>query len=469
MSAESDFVNNTWSSRATFLLAAVGSSVGLGNFWRFPYEAGENGGGAFVIVYLACVLLVAMPLVVCELLIGRRGGLSAIGSVRKVAKDEGRTGLWSLVGWLGMLASVILLSFYSVIAGWIIMYLPKLAFLSIDTVVVGGETIVTAGEAVADRTAQTGAMFGNLLSDWKGQLLGHTIFMILTASIVYRGLHSGIEAAIKILMPTFFIMLFLLAVYALFVGDAMAGLQFLFTPDFSKITPDVMINALGHSFFSIGVGGAIMITYGSYLKRSVKIGQSAVIISLSDTLIAITAGILIFPLVFKFGLEPSAGPGLLFVTMPIAFAEMEFGRFIGVFFFLLALVAALTSSISMMEIFVRWTEEKGIARHKAVFFGSAGIWALGLLTVFSSTYLKDMKLLDKNPFDFFDFLTGSVMLPLGGLLVAVFIGWFVSRETLRDELDMTDGQFSLWRFVTRFIAPVAIFGILLLKLGVIGG
>lgn len=456
-----------WSSRATFLLAAVGSSVGLGNFWRFPYEAGENGGGAFVIVYLACVFLVAMPLVVCELLIGRRGGLSASGSARKVALDEGRSGLWSIVGWVGMLATFILFSFYSVIAGWLIVYIPKLAMLSVDAVAVGGETIATMGEAVVDRTGRSGKVFADLLVNWKAQLMGHTIFIILTVSIVYRGLHSGIEAAIKILMPIFFIMLVLLAGYSLIVGDAAAGLRFLFTPDFSKITPDVMINALGHSFFSIGVGGAIMITYGAYLEKDVKIGQSAVIITVADTLIAITAGLLIFPLVFKFGLEPNAGPGLLFVTMPIAFAEMQFGAVIGVAFFSLALVAALTSTISMLEIFVRWAEEKGLPRHKAALYCGVAVWTLGLATVFSSTYLKDVKINDLNPFDFFDFITGSVLLPLGGLLAAIFVGWFLSKETLRDELAMTAGQFSLWRFTTRFIAPVAVIGILLLKLEVI--
>jgi NSS family neurotransmitter:Na+ symporter len=212
-----------------------------------------------------------------------------------------------------------------------------------------------------------------------------------------------------------------------------------------------------------------MITYGAYLRKDVKIGQSAVIITLADTLIAITAGILIFPLVFQYGLEPDAGPGLLFVTMPIAFAEMEIGAIIGPVFFFMALIAALTSAISILEIFARWGEEKGMARHMSTMVGGIGVWTLGLATVFSSTYLKDVKLLDKNPFDFFDFLTGSILLPLGGFLVAVFVGWVLSRETLRDELLMTAGQFSLWRFVTRYIAPIAVAGILLLKLGVIGG
>lgn len=461
--------NNTWSSRATFLLAAVGSSVGLGNFWRFPYEAGENGGGAFVIVYLACVLFVAMPLVVCELLIGRRGGLSAVGSAKKVAIDEGRSGSWSILGWLGMIAAFMLLSYYSVIAGWIIAYLPKLATLSVNGIAPGTETIVTAGEAAVDRTVRTGVMFNDLLLDWKTQLICHTIFMAMTVAIIWRGLHKGIEAAIKILMPSFFIMLFILAGYALVVGDAAAGLKFLFTPDFSKINADIMIKALGHSFFSIGVGGAIMITYGAYVGRDIKIGQSAVIISLSDTLIAITAGILIFPLVFGFGLEPNAGPGLLFVTLPVAFAEMRFGAIVGPVFFLLALVAALTSAISILEIFVRWVEEYlGLPRHKAALYSGLAVWTLGLATVFSPTYLKDVKLLGKNPFDFLDFLTGSLFMPIGGLLIAVFIGWFVSRDALRDELDMTSGQFSLWRFVIRYIAPFAVFGILLLQLGVIG-
>lgn len=474
MTAESDFVNNTWSSRMTFLLAAVGSSVGLGNFWRFPYEAGENGGGAFVIVYLFCVLFVAMPLVVCELFIGRRGGRSVVGSVVKVAKDDGRSGMWSIIGWMGMTAAFILLSYYSVIAGWVIAYIPKLMTLSLQSaapiVEQAGAIVESGAGGVQDpRVKETHDMFVALLMNWKVQLLCHTLFMTLTVSVVWRGLHQGIEAAIKILMPAFFIMLFILAGIALWIGNAAEGLAFLFKPDFSKITPDVMINALGHSFFSIGVGGGIMITYGAYLERKIKIGQSAVLISLSDTVIAITAGILIFPIVFAFGLDSAAGPGLLFEVLPVAFAEMQFGHVIGPVFFILALVAALTSSISILEIFVRFAEDKlSMPRHVAALSAGITVWTLGLATVFSPTYLSDVIILNRNPFDFLDFLTGSILLPVGGLLIAIFVGWFVKWDTLRDELDLTPGQFSLWINVTRFIAPLAVFGILLLKLGVFG-
>lgn len=460
--------DNTWTSRITFLLAAVGSSVGLGNFWRFPYEAGENGGGAFVLVYLGCVCLVAIPLVVSELMIGRRGQMSAVGSTRKVAKEDGRSGIWAIVGLVGSVAAFILLSYYSVIAGWVIAYIPKLATLEVTGGVSGTEAVVTAGNTVLEPSAITGKMFGDLLVSWQQQLFYHTLFMLMTVGIVWRGLHRGIEAAINILMPSFFIMLALLAGYALFMGDAARAVNFLFSPDFSKITPDVMINALGHCFFSIGVGGAIMITYGSYLEKSVSIGQSAIIISLSDTLIAITAGLLIFPLVFQYGLEPDAGPSLMFVTLPIAFAEMPFGHLLGPLFFILALVAALTSAISILEIFVRWAEEHGIKRHKGAFLSGFSIWLLGLATVFSPTKLANFKIMDMQPFDFLDFLSGSVLLPLSGLLVAIFVGWVLSGDAVRAELSMKDGQYSLWRFVTRFVAPVCVFGILLLKLGVIG-
>lgn len=467
-SAQSDLLNNTWTSRITFLLAAVGSSVGLGNFWRFPYEAGENGGGAFVLVYLGCVFLVAIPLVVCELMIGRRGGLSAVGSTRKVAKMDGRSGLWGIVGLVGAIAAFVLLSYYSVIAGWVIAYIPKLATLQVNAGAIDAQTVVTAGENAVDRTAITGKMFGDLMVNWKAQLLFHSLFMIMTVSIIWRGLHKGIEAAIKIMMPAFFIMLALLAGYALVMGDAGRAVNFLFTPDFSKITPDVMINALGHCFFSIGVGGGIMITYGSYLDRSVNIGQSAVIISLSDTVIAVTAGLLIFPLVFQYGLEPDSGPNLMFVTLPIAFAEMPFGHVLGPLFFVLALVAALTSAISILEIFVRWAEEHGVPRHQAAFGSGFLIWLLGLATVFSPTFLKDVKIDGMEPFTFLDFLSGSVLLPLSGLLVAIFVGWILSKEKVKEELGLTDGQYSLWLFVTRFVAPLCVFGILLLKLGVLG-
>jgi NSS family neurotransmitter:Na+ symporter len=396
-----------------------------------------------------------MPLVICEFVIGRRGGLNAVGSMRAVAKAEGASKKWAFVGWLGMATGLVILSYYSVIAGWIIAYLPKLAFVSADL--------------IGDRATHSGLVFGELLQDWKAQAIGHSIFMLLTIAIVWRGLNKGIEVAINILMPAFFIMLFLLALYALVVGDALAGLTFLFRPDFSLITPDVMINALGHSFFSIGVGSAIMITYGSYLKKDVKIGQSALIISLADTTIAITAGILIFPLVFQYGLEPNAGPGLLFVTLPVAFAQMPFGNIIGVTFFVLALVAALTSAISMLEIFVRWaTDRSSWSRHTATLAGGLGVWAFGFFTVLSPTTLSNVKILNRTPFDLFNFLTGSVMLPISGLLVAVFVGWFISKKSLRDELDLSATHFFLWRTVVKFIVPVAVFGILLLKLGVIG-
>lgn len=462
MQAASGKAHEHWSSRFTFIMAAVGSAVGLGNFWRFPYEAGTNGGGAFVIVYLVCVAIIAVPIIICELAIGRRAGLSAVASTRKAAVDEGKSPGWQVAGWVGMCASLLVLSFYSVIAGWLVAYIPLIAsgtFTGADAAVAGQQL-----DALHDNPAL--------------MIVTHTAFMALTIFIVLRGLHKGIEVVVNILMPLFFVLIVLMAGYAMVIGAPGEALAFLFTPDFSKITPAVVISAIGQAFFSVSVGVAVMLTYGAYLDKEVHIPKSAAIIALADTGVAIVAGMMIFSIVFGFGLDPAAGPGLVFVTLPVAFGQMPLGTVIGTVFFILALVAAITSSISMLEIFVAYAEEhKFLPRRRAAIIGGGSIWLLGMGSVFSftksyawSTFypLNFIPMFaGKNWFDVTDTLTDSIMLPVGGLLIAVFSGWVVSKKMFRDEIRLHGTAFNVWHFLVRYVAPVTLVGVLMARLGIL--
>lgn len=441
-----------WSSRAAFILAAIGAAVGLGNFWRFPYTAGENGGGAFVIVYLACVALVALPILVAELFVGRRGGTDAVGSVRNVAIADARTPAWAAFAWIGMIAAFLILTFYSVIAGWIIAYIPEAA-------------MGTFGGLTAE---ESGAKFGALLDNPVLLVVCHAAFMAITVFIIARGLHKGIELAVEILMPAFFLMLLGVVGYSIYAGDIGEALQFLFHVDFSKITIEVVLEAIGQAFFSIGVGTAIMLTYGAYLQEDAHIMRASGYISFSDSLVAILAGFAIFPIVFQYGLDPAGGPGLIFVTLPVAFGEMPFGQIFGTAFFVLALFAALTSSISLLEIPVRrLIEHHGVTRPKAAMVLGGIAWFVGLGSLFSFNIWKQWFPLgfvpafsEKTLFDLIDFLTANVMLPLAGLLTALFAGWSLSRAVSEEELSLSPGIFRIWRFAIRFIAPISVASVL---------
>lgn len=429
-----------WSSRFTFLMAAIGSSVGLGNFWRFPYTAGEGGGAAFVLVYLACIVLAAYPLLVAEYAVGRRAGLSAVESTAQIARDSGRSGAWAVVGWVGMVAIFLILTFYSVIAGWVIAYIPKTFaghFNGLDGEAITAEFLrYVPGEAS--------------FSPWP-VAFAHTVFMALTTFIVARGLHGGIEKVVNVLMPAFFVMLLGIVAYGAVVGDFLAALGFLFTPDFSKITPAVAQSALGQAFFSVGVGGSLMITYGAYLNKSQNIPRSAGIVAGADTLVAIVAGLAIFPFVFAYALEPSAGPGLFFVTLPNAFAQMPAGQIVGGVFFTLAFFAALTSSISLLEVAVSWAEERPPFNGRIPAAVGLGVlaWAIGMASVLVPGFL-----------DLADNITGKIMLPLGGLLMAVLAGWIAEKSLLTKELaEGGDGSprfFAAWRFLVRWVSPIGV-------------
>lgn len=427
-----------WSSRFAFLMAAIGSAVGLGNLWRFPFMTGQNGGAAFVFVYIICVIFIAYPILMGELSIGRHKGLSAVGSTKQLAKDIGKSGGWSIVGWVGVLAGFSILTTYSVIAGQVMAY-SVMAFL--------GEFTQSANEA-----AQSLPLYAE--GNTTHALLWHSLFMAITVLVVSRGLHGGIERVVTILMPLFFLMLLGLSVYALTTGAADEALSYLFTPDFSAINATVALSALGQAFFSIGVGGAVMITYGSFLPKTENIGNNAAIIAGADTLVAIVAGLMIFPIVFAYSLDPAAGMGLIFDALPAVFGGIPAaGAIIGGVFFLLAFVAALTSSISLLLVASASGEDQmGLGRTtSAVIFGVLA-WVIGAIAI----YRPDIGA-------WVDFASGSVLLPLGGLLVAVFAGWVVPRHLMREELHNTgDGVFRFWRLFIRYLAPIAVTIILLL-------
>ncbi|MCC5867833.1 MAG: sodium-dependent transporter [Gammaproteobacteria bacterium] len=439
----------SWSSKLAFILAAVGAAVGLGNIWKFPYVAGVSGGGAFVLVYVGCVLLIAIPVLIGELLVGRRGRRSPPQAMRVVAAESGRAGHWGWVGGMGVVAGFLILTFYSVIAGWAMAYVLTAAsgaFSGLDG----------AGSAAA---------FNTLLESPVRLVLWHTLFMALTTFIVCRGLQKGIERAVRILMPALFAMLLLLVGYALVAGDAAAGLLFLFRPDFSRIDGGVMLAAIGQAFFSVGVAMGLMMAYAAYIPREVSIARSAFVIVGADTLIAVLAGVAIFPIVFAAGLDPAEGPGLVFVTLPIAFGGMPGGTVLGTMFFLLLVFAAVTSSIAVLEPTVAWATERWMQpRWRVATVVGAVAWVCGLATAFSFNLWADLRPLGMfetfagmTLFDVIDYLTANVLMPLGGLLISVFVAWRMRKSAVLDELGVADGGwFAVWRLLIGIVAPLAI-------------
>ena len=461
MSSIRTSIHGQWSSRWIFILAATGSAVGLGNIWRFPYLAGENGGGAFVLVYLFCVVMMGIPIMMAEILLGRRGRKSPVNTMHTLAAEEGLNSNWYLLGWLGVIAGFIILSYYSVIAGWTIAFIFKTGM----------------GDFIGSNADQTTAIFSELISNPVVLLFWHTIFMFLTIYVVSRGVKSGLEQAVKFLMPALFILLLIMVAYAMSTEKFFDGLSYLFIPDFDSLADknlfsDVFLPALGQAFFSLSIGmGAIMI-YGSYLSKESSITFNCFVIALADTSVAILAGVAIFPIVFTYGLEPSGGPGLIFISLPIAFGQMPFGTFFGSLFFILLMFAAWTSSISLLEPAVSWfVENRNMTRIKAAYIAGFIAWFLGLLTVlsfnhwaFEFTFAGTIK--ENGLFDIFDILTSNIMLPLGGVLVAIFTSWLMSRSSTIDELGVGDKNiYKIWRFIVRYIAPLGVIIIFLNAMG----
>ena len=447
----------TWSSRFVFIMAAVGAAVGLGNLWKFPYTAGVSGGAAFVIVYIGAIVVVAVPIVMAELLIGRGGRRSPPGCFRVLAERAGARPAWRWVGILNITAVFVILSFYSVIAGWALAYVPKLA----------------SGLFTGATPERVSAEFDHLLAAPATLAFWHFVFIAITVFIVVRGIQGGIEKAVKFLMPALFAMLLLLVAYAAIEGDMARAANFLFQADFSKINAEVVLMAIGQAFFSVSVAMGLLIAYGSYLPADVNIPRASLLIAGADTLVALLAGLAIFPLVFANGLDPAEGPGLIFVTLPIAFGQMPGGSVFGTVFFLLLIVSALTSSIAILEPVVAWADEHWrVRRRLATPIAGALAWLLGLSTVFSFNLWGDVRPLGafdtfagKTLFDIQDYLTSNVLLPLGGILIAVFAGWILSAEATREELGLPPGgAFAAWRFLMRYVCPVAIAAVLIANL-----
>ena len=451
-------IHGMWSTRLAFILAASGSAVGLGNIWKFPYITGENGGGAFVLVYLLCVLLIGVPIMMAEILIGRRGRQSPINTMRALAREESQHGFWQVVGWSGMVAGFLIISYYSVIAGWALAYVLR---------ALGGQFAALTGEA-------SEALFSALIGSPEKLLAWHTIFMVMTVTVVSRGVRSGLEQAVRVLMPALFVLLLLLVGYAAISGNFLAGVAFLFVPDFGALTPGAVITAMGHAFFTLSLGMGAIMMYGSYLPSKTSIVQSSVVIAGLDTLVALLAGLAIFPIVFANGLEAGAGPGLVFLTLPIAFGNMPGGELFGTLFFVLLVFAAWTSAISIIEPAVAWlVENQGIQRLRAALIVGVLAWALGLVTVmsfsawaFSFDFGGEQK--TNGLFDILDILTANFMLPLGGLAMALFAGWFMSRASTLEELRLTDGLlYRAWRVAARYLAPCGVLLVFLHGMGVV--
>ena len=438
MSEEKKSIHGTWSSRWTFILAATGSAVGLGNIWKFPYMAGDNGGGAFVLVYLACICIIGLPIMLGEIMIGRRGRSSPANSMRSLAVEANTSSAWTLLGATGALAGLLILSFYSVAAGWAMSY------------IFNGFQNITA--------ESSSSSFNNLLSSPSSLIFWHTLFISITVFIVARGILQGLEKWINTLMPILFLIILLLCIYAMQTGAFLEGLRYLFMPDFSKINPQVMLEALGQAFFTLSLGMGAIMAYGAYMPANQNIGRTAVSVAALDTGVALLAGIAIFPIVFANGLAPSEGPGLVFVTLPIAFSAMPLGILFGTLFFVLLSIAALSSSISLIEPGVAWLiESLKIKRTTATIILGFTAWFLGLFSALSFNLISEFTIFGKNFFDATDFLTSQIMLPLGGIFIAIFVGWIMKKEHVLDGLGFKeDFIFKAWYFSVRYIAPTLV-------------
>ena len=433
-----------WSSRLLFVLAAAGSAVGLGNIWKFPYITGENGGGAFVVVYLVCIALVGVPVMMAEVMVGRAGRQSPINTIGTLVARSGGSKYWQAIGWMGVVAGFMILSFYAVVAGWAVYYIYRLA----------------SGAFEAADGAMAEAAFNEFLQNPWALLLWHTLFMAVTVFIVARGVRGGLENAVRWLMPLLFLLLIGLVGYAVVEGDFVRGAGFLFSFDASKLTVGGVLTAMGHAFFTLSIGMGAIMAYGAYLPSNTSITGAVVTIALLDTVVALAAGLAIFPIVFANpGLEPGAGPGLMFQTLPVAFGNLPLGAVVGTGFFLLVSFAAVTSAISLIEpaaafLVERYNAQRG---HVAVSIGVL-CWLLGIGSVLSFNAWADFHVVGQLTFfDFVDYVSGKVLLPLGGLLIALFAGWVVAKHVVTEQLAFSaDWQWKAWNLTIRFIAPAGV-------------
>lgn len=423
-----------WSSKMTFILATAGSAVGLGNIWRFSYMVGDSGGAAFVLVYLACVVLIGLPILVSEWLLGRRGQKNPISTMAELARQGGHSQAWALVGLSGVLAAFLILSFYSVIGGWSLSY-----------------TLSSVTGAFSGQDAEgIGALFNGLLASPGILLLWHSAFMLLVIGIVAHGVTKGLEGAVRTMMPALVVLLLILVIYGMTTGHFGEAMNFMFNPDWSALSGGVVLAAMGQAFFTLSLGMGAMMAYGSYLGKEVSLISTARTVIILDTVVALLAGVAIFPIVFANGLSPSEGPGLIFVTLPLAFGNMTGGTLLGLMFFLLLTFAALTSAISLLEPVVEFVEERTpLSRVPATLVAAGAVWALGIAALLSFNVWDFPVLLGLNIFDLLDTFTSKILLPLTGLGAIVFTAWFLDRESLRQELALGSTGDMLWNATAR--------------------
>lgn len=437
-----------WASNIGFILAAAGSAVGLGNIWKFPYLAGANGGGAFVVIYLVMIVIIGFVIMLGEMAIGRNTHLSSVGAYKKLSEK------WAFVGFIGVVVGFCILAFYSVIGGWVLNYIGKY--------LIGG---ISGAEA--------GNYFSGFIASTTQPIVWHLVFMVLCCVIVLKGIAGGIEKASKFMMPALFILLVIIAIRSVTLDGAMEGIKFFIKPDFSKVTIGTVMAALGQAFFSLSLGMGAIITYGSYLGKTENLEKNAIIIPAIDTAVALLAGFAVLPAVFAFGFEPGAGPSLMFITLPSVFDSMPFGQFFGILFFILILFAALTSAISLLEVVVAFVIDTfKIERKKATIIISTILFFIGIpCSLANGPVMKDVLIFGYNFFDFMSFLAENLLMPLGGLLMCIFIGYVWGVDNISDEISC-NGKYRFrskpfFVIMIKYIAPVLIFIIWLNAIGVL--
>lgn len=426
-----------FASKIGFVLAAAGSAIGLGAIWKFPYMAGTNGGSVFVLLFIISTMLIGLPILLAEFVIGRKGQADAVTTLKKLAPGK----KWSIIGWSGFFFSFIILSFYSVVGGWILSYLTRALFFTLNN----------------SSESYYASLFESIIANPWEVIIGQAVFMFLTVLIVQGGIEGGIERASRIMMPALLIFFIVLVIRSLTLDGAMEGIKFMFVPDWSYLNGKTMLMALGQAFFSLSVGIAGMMTYASYLPKDQKLGNSAVSVSLLNVGISIMAGLVIFPAVFALGYSPNEGPGLAFIILPAVFEQIPFGAFFMLLFFVLLLFATLTSSISMLEIVVSiGIKNEYDKRKRSSWIYGLVIFLVGIPSALSFGVFADVKIFGKTFFDFADFITSSIGLPLGALLISIFAGYVLTKSETFSELNISSVWFNIWHFIVRYLAPVAI-------------
>ena len=450
-------LHGNWSSRLAFVLAVTGSAVGIGNIWKFPYIAGVNGGGAFVFVYLLCVFLIGLPVMMSEILIGRRGRRNPVATMALLGEEEGSSKQWRWLGAMGVVAGIFILSYYSVVAGWTLAYAQK----------------AVLGQFEGASAAEISALFSDFTGNWVAVATAHTVFMAITILVIARGVERGLEQAVRFMVPSLLLLMLVLLGYSVTSGSFGRAAEFMFTPDFAALGWGGALAALGQAFFSLSIGMGAIMAYGAYLPEETSIANASATVVVADSAIAILAGLMIFPIVFANGLNPAEGPGLVFNTLPVAFGQMPFGVFFATVFFVLLVFAAWTSGLGLMEPGVAWLiENYQMTRTQAALIVGGLIWLIGFGTVLSFNELSDFYPLSfiqgfetRTIYDNVDYITSNILLPLGGVFITVFAAWVMCGNSTAEELGGAGTAYKIWRVLARYVAPVAITFVFLQAVG----